>query len=123
VPNNSPSSSGLRAFVGHLGSETTEAEVYAAFALVGVPLADVELVFNHATHASRGFAFVNIAERPGEPVIANLIFEQMRRAMVHERAVQVHPLRSPAHWYRAAPHTGVVPPPATDIPGKDRAQR
>jgi RNA recognition motif. (a.k.a. RRM, RBD, or RNP domain) len=86
----------LRIFVGRLGPDATEAEVHAAFALVGISLARIELVMSHATHASRGFAFVALADPSGDGAPTTAVLEQMRRAVVRERAVEVYALRMPA---------------------------
>jgi RNA recognition motif. (a.k.a. RRM, RBD, or RNP domain) len=85
----------LRVFVGRLGPEATEGEVYEAFALVGVSLTRIELVMNHATHASRGFAFVAVAQSSGDRAPTTALLEKMRRAVVRDRRVEVHALLIP----------------------------
>jgi RNA recognition motif-containing protein len=81
----------LRAYVGGVGVEATELELYAAFVLVGVQLAHVELVVNRATGCRRGFAFVAIAEpAAGLPCMnVDAVLARMRLALIDDRPITV----------------------------------
>ena len=84
----------LRLYVGGIGRDATELDLYAAFAAVGVPLALVELVVNRATGFLRGFAFVAVDERARIGAGANLdgVLARMRMAEVGGRQVVVQPI-------------------------------
>lgn len=82
-------------YVGGIGVGATEPDLYAAFARVGVQLADVELVVNRATGCLRGFAFVAIADDPtgaGASADMDSLLARMRLALVDDRAPTVHPI-------------------------------
>lgn len=56
----------LRLFVGGLSVETTEPQLHAAFAAVGVAVKHVALIVNPATGFKRGFAFVYVTLSPSQ---------------------------------------------------------
>ena len=78
----------FRAYVGGLGVGTTEPDLYAAFARIGVQLTHVELVVNRATGCRRGFAFVALAGLPAAEN-ADALLARMRLAVVDARPVTV----------------------------------
>lgn len=55
-----PPTQKLRFFIGRIGATTTEDDLYAAFARIGIALKSAHIILNGATGCSRGFAFVSI---------------------------------------------------------------
>src|ERR1700681_3521164 len=90
-------------YVGGIGVGATEPDLHAAFARVGVHLAQVELVINRATGHLRGFAFVAIADDditddadspvPGQASASrDGVLARMRLAHVDDRTLTVQPI-------------------------------
>jgi DNA-binding response OmpR family regulator len=85
----------LRVFVGGIGHDATEPDLHAAFARVGVQLAQVELVVNRATGRLRGFAFVAVADDPASGLAKaneNDVLARMRQALVDDHPLTVQPV-------------------------------
>jgi hypothetical protein len=95
----------LRMYIGGLDVGTTEPDLHAAFARIGVHLAHVELVVNRATGCPRGFAFVVLAGLPAG-ANADAVLARMRLAAVNERpvTVQLVPEELVSHAIRASNH-------------------
>jgi len=83
----------FRVYVGGLDVGTTEPDLYAAFARIGVQIAHVELVVNRATGCRRGFAFVALAGLPAG-ADADAVLDRMRLAVVDDRPITVQRIPS-----------------------------
>jgi hypothetical protein len=80
----------LRVYVGGIGVGSTEADLLAAFARVGVAVARVELVVNRATGCLRGFAFVAVVLPDGLASAGiDELLGRMRLVVVDDRPVTV----------------------------------
>ncbi|MGH7437525.1 MAG: RNA recognition motif domain-containing protein [Polyangiaceae bacterium] len=80
----------VRFFLGGVGSDATEAQIYTAFADVGVTLRHVHLVVNGATGCSRGFAFVSVDSPPfGPGAMPQDLLDRMGGVTVNDRASMV----------------------------------
>jgi hypothetical protein len=71
-------------FVGCLPRGTTELELRAALALVGVDVGTIDLVMDRVTGLPRGFAFVSLRGR-----IDTLALGRLRCAMLEGRPLEV----------------------------------
>jgi hypothetical protein len=101
----------FRVYVGGLDVGTTEPDLYAAFARIGVQIAHVELVVNRATGCRRGFAFVALE---GLPAGANTdaVLARMRLAVMDDRPVTVQRIPSELTFqpFRGAGSDGAAGP-------------
>lgn len=75
-------------FVGGIPRGTTEPELRAAFALIGVVVGAIEFVVDRTTGVQRGFAFVRLLARIDTRTDASELV-QLRSAMLDGRALDV----------------------------------
>lgn len=83
----------VRAFIGSLDRDASEAELRAGLADIGVEVSHVDMALDRAAGARRGFAYVVVAGSPtrsrgasGAPAFLDL----MRTATVRGRPITVH---------------------------------
>ena len=88
-------------FVGCIPRGTTEPELRAAFALVGVVVGAIEFVVDRTTGVQRGFAFVHLLARIDIRTDAREL-EQLRCAMLDGRALDVQGVEARRQSWRSS---------------------